>query len=124
MSAGVPAIVPRHTAMLDYVDDDNSLALDCSTEPAIWPHDERELLRTRQYRIDWDSAVEAFRRSYGLVRDEPDAYARMSRAAGETMRSYCSIDVVEDDVRRFLAGLTASHVAADSQLPTAGGLAS
>jgi len=78
----------------------------------------------RQHRIDWDSAVEAFRRSYGLVRDEPDAYIRMSRAAGETMHSYCSIDVVEDDVRRFLAGLIASHVAADSQLPTAGGLAS
>ena len=69
-------------------------------------------------------AVDAFRRSYGLACHEPETYARMSSAASDTMRAYCSIDVVEDEVRRFLTRLTASPAQAGPPFSPADGLVS
>jgi glycosyltransferase involved in cell wall biosynthesis len=41
MSSGVPAIAPKNTAMLDYIDDSNAFVVESTPELAYWPHDPR-----------------------------------------------------------------------------------
>ena len=39
MSSGKPAVAPRNTAMIDYIDADNAFIVDSSEEATAWPHD-------------------------------------------------------------------------------------
>ena len=100
MSCGKPAIAPRHTSMLDYLDDANSIAIAAGTEPCIWPHDDRGVLRSLQYRVNWESAVAALRHSRELFLADPPAYRGMGAAAMAAMRAYCSVDSVLARMRR------------------------
>jgi glycosyltransferase involved in cell wall biosynthesis len=102
MSCGKPALAPRHTSLLDYLDDSNSIAIDATTEPCIWPHDERAVLRTLQYRVSWESTVAAFRRSFSVYHEDPESYRRMGAAAAEAMERYCGIDCVTSGIGAFL----------------------
>jgi glycosyltransferase involved in cell wall biosynthesis len=111
MSCGKPALAPRHTSLLDYLDDSNSIAIEATTEPCIWPHDERAVLRTLQYRVSWESTVAALRRSFSVYHEDPDSYRRMGAAAAGAMARYCGIDGVTADIGAFL----------DAALPRAGG---
>ncbi|MBK7169913.1 MAG: hypothetical protein IPH83_11985 [Gammaproteobacteria bacterium] len=104
MICGKPAIAPRHTSLCDYLDDANSITVDASVEPCIWPHDEREVLRTLQYRVNPQSVVLALRRSHELLRSEPEAYRRMGDAAMNRMRRYCGFDSVLGRMRAFVGG--------------------
>jgi len=118
MICGKPALAPRHTSLLDYVDDSNSIAIEAATEPCIWPHDERAVLRTLQYRVSWESTVAAFRRSLALYREDPEAYRRMGAAAAATMAQYCGTERVTADIGAFLDAVSAR---AGSAAPGAGG---
>jgi len=102
MSCGKPALAPRHTSLLDYLDDANSIAIEATTEPCIWPHDERALLRTLQYRVSWESTVAAFRHSLGVYREDPQAYRQMGVAAAAAMQRYCTVERVTDSIGAFL----------------------
>lgn len=110
MSCGKPALAPRHTSLLDYLDDANSIAIDAATEPCIWPHDDRAVLRTLQYRVSWESTVAALRRSRELYRDDLEAYRRMGEAATGAMRQYCTVARVSDSIASFLDGALADSV--------------
>lgn len=94
MSAGKVAIAPCHTSMRDYVDEECAFVVDSSEEIGSWPHDPRQTLRTLRHRIHHQSLVSAFRRSYYVATQEPAVYDAMSRAAVESLRRYCSMDVV------------------------------
>lgn len=100
MSHGIPAVAPRHTAMLDYVSEENTFVVESSLEPAIWPHDTRALFHTMYYRIHWMSLVEAFRNSFRVAQDESERYERMSIQAQALQLQFCSHDVVR---RKFAA---------------------
>ena len=102
MSAGKPALAPRHTSMRDYVDDDGAFVIDSSAEPGTWPHDQRQAFRTLRQRIHYQSVVEAYRRSYHVARYEPEVYAAMGDAAAASLQRYCSIEVVRPRLHRFI----------------------
>lgn len=102
MSAGKPAVAPRHTAMLDYITPENAFVVDSSAEPGTWPHDQRQVFRTLRRRIHYQSLVQAYRRSYQVARHEPEIYAAMSAAATAALQRYCSMDVVQPRLQRFI----------------------
>ena len=102
MSAGKPALAPRHTSMRDYVDEDGAFVIDSSAEPGTWPHDQRQAFRTLRQRIHYQSVVEAYRRSYHVARHEPQVYAAMGDAAAASLQRYCSIEVVRPRLHRFI----------------------
>ena len=102
MSAGTPAIAPRHTAFEDYIDEKCAFVLRASIENNVWPEDSRDLFRTTRYRLDWSSLMQAYLESYRVARQEPERYAAMSEQAREAMRDYCGLDVVTEKLRDFL----------------------
>jgi glycosyltransferase involved in cell wall biosynthesis len=93
MSAGRPAVAPRHTAMLDYIAPDNAFIVASDTYPTAWPHDERCATRCLQHRISYASLVRQYRDSYTVAREHPRRYAQMRAAAVESMRNFCSDEV-------------------------------
>jgi len=102
MSCGKPAVAPRHTSMIDYIDDTNAFIIDSSREPSFWPHDPRCAYRTFRHRISFESLVAAFRESYRVAKEEPQRYARMSESAAAALERHCSKDAVIDRLRTVL----------------------
>ena len=105
MSAGVPAIAPRNTAMLDYIDSANAFLVESSPELAYWPHDPRQVLRTYWHRINWQTLYQAFVDSEALFRRSPRGYRRMGEAAITALQRFCSMDVARASFGEFLARL-------------------
>lgn len=102
MSCGKPAIAPCHTSLADYVEQSSTLLVQSGVEPAIWPHDPRELFRALKYRIDWESLMNAYRHSYEIVKNKPEAYREMAEAARLKMKDYSALSTVEKQLQRFL----------------------
>lgn len=102
MSAGKPAIAPSHSAMKDYINKDNAFVIKSSIEWKHWPHDPRHILRTFQYRIDWESLLHAYLESYQVAKDDPDRYFHMSDCAVESLRMFCSEAVVDERLKYVL----------------------
>jgi glycosyltransferase involved in cell wall biosynthesis len=102
MSAGRPALAPRHTALLDYIDDSNSFVVRSGERLATWPHDEREAMRSVRHMVSVADLIRAYRESYDVARTNPERYAAMSRAATESLRAFCSIAVVEQRLAEAL----------------------
>jgi glycosyltransferase involved in cell wall biosynthesis len=103
MSSGKPAIAPRHTSMLDYIDDNCAFVVESSSEIGAWPVDPRQTYRTLRQRIHYASLVEAFRSSYYVAKHEPDTYRAMGQAARQSLKRYCSMDVARSGFRQLLA---------------------
>jgi glycosyltransferase involved in cell wall biosynthesis len=102
MSAGKPSIAPHHTALLDYLTDDNSFPVATSLEPCHWPHDLRQAFRAHKHRIDFASLMQAYRASFTMAKDDPDRYRRMSDSANRDLKAFCSQELVEHRLRDFL----------------------
>lgn len=102
MSAGIPAIAPCNTSLADYVDSSSTLIVESGVEPSIWPHDPRQVFRTLKYRIDWESLVNAYRQSYAIVKNQPNVYEAMAKAASLKMKAYASNDGVREQLGEFL----------------------
>lgn len=102
MSAGKPAIAPRHTAMMDYVTPENALVVDSSEEPCGFPHEEGGEWSTTRHRIALDALAGAVANGYRIARDLPDDYARRAAAAHDTMRDFCSEAIVAAQLDSFL----------------------
>lgn len=111
MSCGKPAISPRHTAMLDYIDESCAFVVDSSLVPGTWPHDQRQAFRTLREQVHFDSLVRAYRASYHVARFEPETYASMSDAAVRSLQHYCSHEVVEPRLRAFIEGIVSTTTA-------------
>jgi hypothetical protein len=103
LSCGKPAIAPRHSAMLDYIDSEVAFVVDSWLDATAWSHDPRLAYRTLRHQIDWSSLVEAYRAAYRCVQDDPSRYAKMSAAAIERMRGHCSQAVATQKLRQFLS---------------------
>ena len=105
MSAGKPAIAPAHSAMEDYIHEDNAFVVQSSPERASWPDDPSCALRTLNYRINWESLYRAFLNSHDVAVNHPELYSRMADCAVESLKSYCSRAVVEERLKRVFRHL-------------------
>ena len=110
LSAGKPAIAPIHTAMADYMSDDLGFVIRCSPEPFCWPHDPARIFTTHRQRLNWESLVQAFERSYVQARTSPDSYREMAGRASRRMQEFASIEAVQGRLEGFIERI----------LPTAG----
>lgn len=99
MSCGIPAIATLNTAMTEYVTEDANFIVRSSIEPAIWPQDPRQMIRSVYYRIDESSLVEAFRESYRVAKKDSDKYHAMGKRAQQQIKNFCSQDVVIDKLK-------------------------
>jgi glycosyltransferase involved in cell wall biosynthesis len=102
MASGKPAVAPRHTAMLDYVDESNAFVVNSFLEPGTWPHDMRQAFRTLREHVQVDSLIQAYRSSYYVAKEEPETYRAMALAARQSLHDYCSHAVVAPRLAAFL----------------------
>jgi glycosyltransferase involved in cell wall biosynthesis len=116
MSSGKPAISPRHTAMLDYIDESCAFVVDSFLEPGTWPHDMRQAFRTLREHVQVDSLIQAYRSSYYIAKEEPHTYRAMAAAARESLRAYCSHAVVRPRLAEFLQTVIARDPQQSSNL--------
>ncbi|MDP3495352.1 MAG: hypothetical protein Q8R82_19755 [Hyphomonadaceae bacterium] len=108
MSAGRPAVAPAHTAMRDYVTQENSFVIDSEARLTHWPHDERTAKRCMHYRVSFADLVHKFRQSYRVARDQPERYERLAASAVDSLRAFCSDEVAIarfDDVIKHVEAL-------------------
>ncbi|MEO4048036.1 glycosyltransferase [Pseudomonas sp. CAU 1711] len=111
LSCGKPAVAPRHSAMLDYMDEDVGFVVSSWEDATAWSHDPRLAYRTVRHQIDWDSLRSAYIAAYNCYRQAPQEYRRLSDNAIERMRSHCSQAVTAGRLREFLVmgGAHAAH---------------
>jgi hypothetical protein len=103
LSCGKPAVTPRHSAMVDYVDEDVAFLVDTWLDATAWPHDPRLAYRTLRHQIDWASLVRAYREAFHCFTRQPERYESMSHAAVERMRGHCSLEAGRERLLAFLA---------------------
>lgn len=102
LSAGRPAIAPNHTAMADYITPDIAFIARASLIHNVWPFDPRDLFTTMYYRLNWQSLVDAYVRSFAVAEAPDGRYAAMSNAAQAAMRDFCAVDVVRGKLAEAL----------------------
>lgn len=111
MSAGRPAVSPRHSAMRDYISPANAFVVASHPYPAIWPHDERQALRCMRHDIDFMDLVARYRESFAVAAGAPERYRRMSANAVDALRDFCSAEIVHDRLDALFATLAARRPA-------------
>lgn len=109
MSAGKPAVTPRHSAMLDYVNENNAFVVYSSLEWTNWPHDPRLFLRTLRSRISWESLEKGYKKSYDTAIYDRPRYNMMSLAAKDSLQHYCSLHTAHLGLQQFLQTLLSSN---------------
>jgi len=102
MSAGVPSVATNNTAMADYLTSAAAFVVESSAGYTHWPHDDRQLIRACEYRVNWESLAAAFRRSFDVATQSPQVYAQMATAAHSSLAKYCSDEAVATALRDFL----------------------
>lgn len=102
MSAGVPAVAPNHTAMADYVTDENSFVVEFTTAWGSWPHDPRAALRCFTFPVRWESLRQQFLASFDCATSDKDRYARKAERAYELTRDFCSLETTRRTMAEFL----------------------
>lgn len=101
LSCGRPAVAPRNSAMLDYIDPEVAFVVEGWLDATAWAHDPRKSYRTCRQKINWESLVHAYREAYRCCKFEPGRYAAMSAASVERMRGHCSREVAVRRLREF-----------------------
>ena len=105
MSCGKPAVAPRTTAMIDYIDADNSFIVDTTEELTAWPHDPRRAFRTLRYVTNWASLCAAYRASYEVAKQDSGRYAQMSAHSVGSLENFCSQAIAEERLQAFFEQL-------------------
>lgn len=111
MSCGKPAIAPRHTAMIDYIDEQVAFLVNSSEEPSCWPHDPRIIFRAHKHRVDWASLRDAFLSSYKVATEQPQRYIEMANNSIARLFLHASHASATQNLGEFL-GLRQSMVPA------------
>lgn len=102
MIAARPAISPRHTAMLDFLDETNSMIVDSAEEPCAFPNDPCAKYVTTRHRLSWSDLVEKLKQSLRIISGQPETYASMAKAARARIRCYCDDSAVVSRLDSFL----------------------
>lgn len=109
LSCGRPAVAPRNSAMLDYIDEEVGFVVDGWLHARAWPQDPRAAFRTCQQQIDWESLVKAYKAAYECFTQKPERYVQLSQNAVVRMENHCSHRVAEERLREFLHINEAHH---------------
>jgi glycosyltransferase involved in cell wall biosynthesis len=107
MATGKPAIAPKHTGMVEYINEDTAFVVEAHPEPCSWPQDPRGAVRARRFRVNWQSLHQAFLDSYQVATSNPQRYADMSRNAVRAQREFCSEEVVYEKLIKFISSNSA-----------------
>lgn len=110
LSCGIPAIAPRHSAMLDYIDEEVAFVVDSWLDATAWSHDPRLAYRTLRHQIDWLSLKNAYLAAYQCVKLDPERYERMAEAAIERMQKHCSRAKAKQRLQEFIQSLESNPV--------------
>ena len=102
MALGKPAVAPHHTGMLDYLEDDNGFPFRSSSEPASWPQDPTNRVRTARQRVDMEALVNAISESYHTARLDWPRYQSLSLKAAEKIRAWAGAGAIEVKLRQLL----------------------
>ena len=102
LSCGKPAIAPRHSAMVDYIDEDVGFVVDSWLDATAWSHDPRLAYRTLRHQIDWSSLRDAYLAAYDCAKNQPERYQQLAQNAIERMRGHCSRHVAQEALCAFL----------------------
>ncbi len=103
MGQGIPAIAPDHTAMADYITDSNAFIVNSSMYPTFWPFDQhRKAIRTKCYRIDWNSLKDGYLQSFEIARNQPEKYEQMRRSSIESINASAGHEVVYEKMKTYL----------------------
>ncbi|MGH8434018.1 MAG: glycosyltransferase [Pseudomonas sp.] len=109
LSCGKPAIAPRNSAMLDYMDEQVGFVVNSWLDGTAWPHDPRLAYRTCRHQLDWSSLQAAYAEAYRCFHEDPQRYQQLSANASERMRLHCSQAVAGERIKRILAMETSTH---------------
>lgn len=96
LAAGRPAIAPRHTAMIDYIDESVGFVVGSHREPTFWPHDPDQRTETYWQRLVWTDLRDAFLDSEALIRTDRDRYQALAAAARSRMANYADLETVTE----------------------------
>lgn len=102
LSCGKPAIAPRNSAMLDYMDEQVGFVVSSWLDATAWPHDPRLAYRTCRHQLDWSSLSAAYMDAYQCFRTDPERYRQLSANASERMRSHCSQAIATTRLQQVL----------------------
>lgn len=108
LASGKPALAPRHTAMLDYIDEQMAYVVKTTVEPSCWAHDPCGIFRTRKYRLNWQSLMEGYLHCHRIANDDVESYQRMSKHAWQQLRDFSDTPVVAGQLQDFFNRLTSS----------------
>jgi hypothetical protein len=111
LAAGRPIVAPVHSALGEYLSFDAGFPVESHPEPASWPNDPSQRIRTTRHRIVWQSLQEQIWASYVAARDAPfhDAMAERGRTR---MKNFAALEQVRPRLRRALLPLLGERAAA------------
>ncbi|WP_339489331.1 glycosyltransferase [Pseudomonas sp. EL_65y_Pfl2_R95] len=101
MSSGKPAIAPRHSAMVDYMDEEVGFVVNSWLDGTAWSHDPRLAYRTLRHQIDWASLKDAYSAAYTCAKEQPEKYQQLSRNAVKRMHEHCSQNAAREKLVDF-----------------------
>lgn len=102
MCAGRPVVAPRHTAMADYLNADNSLLVRSDDDFGGWPQDPRRKFKSMRYRIEWDSLRDSMQEAYRITRFDTARYEALCDGALATMNDFCTDARIAERIAGFL----------------------
>ncbi|WP_439886998.1 glycosyltransferase [Pseudomonas sp. MBLB4123] len=102
LSCGKPAIAPRHSAMIDYIDESVAFVVDSWLDATAWSHDPRLAYRTQRHQINWESLRDAYLAAYRCAKEEPERYRQLAHNAIERMQHHCSREAASQTLSAFL----------------------
>lgn len=94
LGAGRPGLAPCHSGMSDYFEKSVGLVVESHPEPASWPHDVEQRVRTRWARIVWQSLHDQFRAGYEMARHDVAGYQALAERGRQRAREYASAERV------------------------------
>ncbi|RLP54827.1 MAG: glycosyltransferase family 1 protein [Ketobacter sp.] len=110
LSAGVPAIAPRSSALSEYVYPWNAFVLRSHPEPTHWQHDPREKFRATHYRVEWQALVNAYKTSYMVTKIWAlPIYKVLQLGAVITLKFHCSINSCAGKFKKVLNEIVVSR---------------
>jgi hypothetical protein len=76
---GIPAIAPKHTAILDCQDKKTSLIVECSKEPVHSSLSDTEKLHSFKFRLNWESLRDQIKHAHRIAISQPRKFKKFSR---------------------------------------------
>jgi glycosyltransferase involved in cell wall biosynthesis len=108
LAAGRPVIAPRHTAMLDYIDDRVAFVAASHAEPTIFPQDPEPKFDTVWNRLVWADLRAKLHDSARVAEETPDLYQTMAAAGRGRMRDLFGQEAASEALAMALDRLPAS----------------